>query len=271
MGASRLLKRLARKVMPPAALSYVRGLLRTDLPRNAPSYQGVYTQHNMRWLHEGRFAAIHDQYRKLNPFNSPNESRLRQYNACMFAEFAKGVAGDFLSAGVSFGVAPRVIYDFVEFERLGKTYHLIDPFLGINYPGEGPHPYNTDFEFVRRQYPKNAPVVFHRALLPDCFPLMELEQGLAFVHLNTTHPQAEAASLQYLYDQLNPGGFMVIDIYSFGQGHFDDFDLAIQQAGAKVFSLVTGQGIIHKPQHPVSNPSRPGAEGTSVFIHQELQ
>lgn len=247
MSASHFLKRLARRVMPVAMQNYVRERLRTDLPRHAPSYQGVYTQHSMRWLHEGRFAEIHDRHRQLNPFNSANESRLRQYSACMFAEFSKKVPGDFLSAGISFGVAPRVIYDFVEFERLGKTYHFIDPFLGANYPGEGVNPYNTDFEFVRKQYREDAPIVFHRELLPDCFPLEGLERGLAFIHLNTTHPPAEAASLNFLYEKLNPGGFMVIDSYSFGQGAFEVYEPVIRKIGAKVFSLVTGQGVIQKP------------------------
>ena len=247
MPAMHLLKRLVKGVMPAAMLQYVRQRFRTDLPRTALGYQGVYTQHSMRCLHEGRFAEIHDRYRKLNPFNAPNELRLRHYCASMFAEFAKMIPGDFLSAGISFGVAPRVIYDYVEFERLRKTYHFIDPFLGINYPGSGPNPYNTDFEYVRRQYPEEAPVVFHRQLLPDCFPLADLAQGLAFVHLNTTHPPAEAASLQYLYEKLNPGGFIVIDDYSFGNGQFDKYDRAIQALGAKIFCLVTGQGVIQKP------------------------
>jgi hypothetical protein len=127
---------------------------------------------------------------------------------------------------------------------------LVDPFLGVNYPGSGPNPYNTDFELVRRQYSETAPVVFHRKLIPDCFPLEGLAQGLAFVHLNTTNPPAEAASLQYLYERLNPGGYIVIDDYSFGNGQFDDYDPVIQALGAKIFCLVTGQGVIQKPPCP---------------------
>lgn len=256
MSVSNFFRRLARKAIPATIQNYLRSRLRTDLPRDAPGYQGVYTQHSMRWLHEGRFAEIHDRHRRLNPFNSPNETRLRQYTACMFAEFSKEVPGDFLSAGISFGIAPRVIYDFVEFERLKKTYHFIDPFLGANYPGEGVNPYNTDFQFVRNQYREDAPVVFHRELLPDCFPLKGLERGLAFIHLNTTHPSAEAASLQYLYERLNPGGFLLIDSYSFGRGQFDDYDMVIKRIGAKVFSLVTGQGIIQKPLDAGNQPAR---------------
>jgi hypothetical protein len=248
--ASQAIKSLARAVAPPILWDLARTLCRRDLPFSPSDYQGVVTQHNMRWLHEGRFAEIYDRYRKFNPFNGPNETRLRQYCVCMFAEFSKNIPGDFLSAGISFGVAPRVIYDFVEFERLGKTYHFIDPFLGINYPGDGPNPYNTDFEFVRKQYPVHAPVVFHKALLPDCFPLEGLIRGLAFIHLNATHPSAEAASLPYLYEKLNQGGFIVIDDYSFGAGQFGDYDPVIQSIGAKAFSLVTGQGIIQKPLNP---------------------
>ena len=247
MSAMSFLKKLIKGVIPPKLLDYLRKKLRTDLPNSAISYQGVYTQHNMRWLHDGRFAEIHDNYRELNPFNSVNESRLRQYLACMYAEFAKTVPGDFLSAGISFGVAPHVIYDFVNFENLNKKYHFIDPFLAVNYPGDSQNPYNTDSEFVRKQYSEDASVVFHLELLPDCFPIAELKNGLAFVHLNTAHPEAEANSLYYLFEQLNPGGFIVIDDYSFGPGQFDDYDPVIKEIGAKVFSLVTGQGVIQKP------------------------
>ena len=244
--ASQTVRNLARSVTPPILWELARKLRQHHLPPPPPSYQGVVTQHNMRWLHEGRFAEIYDRHHHLNPFNAPNETRLRQYFACMFAEFAKSVPGDFLSAGISFGVAPRVIYDFTEFERLEKIYHFIDPFLGINNPSETVSPYNTDFEFVHRQYPADAPIKFHRKLIPECFPLVGLE-ALAFAHLNVTHPPAEAASLQYLYEKLSPGGFILIDYYSFGHGQFETYDPAIKKVGASVFSMVSGQGVIHKP------------------------
>ena len=234
---------LARAVTPPFLWDMARKLLKRSGPTN---YQGVVTYHNMRWLHEGRFAEIYDSHSHLNPFNAPNETRLRQYFDCMFAEYAKGVPGDFLAAGISYGVAPRVIYDFVDFERFGKTYHFIDPFLGINNPGEEIAPYNTDIELVRNQYPADAPIKFHLELIPDCFPLPGID-ALAFVLLNTSDVAGEAASLPYLYEKLSPGGFILIDYYSFGQGQFEGYDPAIAKIGASVFSMVTGQGVIRKP------------------------
>lgn len=184
------LRNLLKGITPPILWNVARSL-RPAAP-SLPDYQGCITHHSMRWLHEGRFAEIHDHFRALNPQNHPNLTRLRQYCACMFAEFAKGVPGDFLSAGISYGVAPRVIYDFVEFECLGKTYHFIDPLSGINNPStNGIYEYNTDVEFVRRQYAANAPIQFHRELIPDCFPLAGLD-ALAFVHLNVTHPPSRS-------------------------------------------------------------------------------
>lgn len=244
--ASQTVRNLARSLTPPVLWDMVRKLRQRNLPSPPLSYQGVVTQHNMRWLHEGRFAEIYNRHRHRNPFNTPNETRLRQYCACMFAEFAKGVPGDFLSASISYGVAPRVIYDFVEFERLGKTYHFIDPFLGINNPDATISPYNTNFEFVRNQYSADAPIKVHCERIPDCFPLVGLD-ALAFVHLNVTYPPAESASLAYLYEKLSPGGFILIDYYSFGHGQFETYDPVIEKISASVFSLVTGQGVIHKP------------------------
>ena len=218
------------------------------LPPSPPFYQGVQSHHNMDVLHRGRFAEIYDRWRSLNPHSSPNETRLRHYMSCMFAEFSGNVQGDFLSAGISYGVAPHVIYDFVEFEKLGKTYHFIDPFLGINNPNDGGamSPYNTDVNFVRQQYPVGAPVRIHQTTIPDCFPLDGLD-ALAFAHLNVTVAVAEADSIDYLYKKLSSGGFIIIDYYAFGRGNFEVYDQAIKKAGASIFTLVTGQGVIHKP------------------------
>ena len=206
-------------------------------------YQGVSTVHNMRCMHEGSFARYYEQYRGLNPANGPEVTRLRQYLACMFAEWTKGVKGDFLSAGISYGVAPRVIFDFIDFPSLGKVWHFIDPFTGANVP-DG-YFYNTDLEIVIKQYPPGARIVFHKHYIPDVFPINSIE-SLAFVHLNATDCSAEAESLPYLYEKLSPGGIILIDMYAFGNGAFETYDVKIEELGASAFTMVTGQCVIRK-------------------------
>jgi hypothetical protein len=66
---------------------------------------------------------------------------------------------------VSFGVTPRTVFEFLDFAATGRTYHLVDHF---NAPaGE---PYNNDPDLVRRQYPRDARVVIHRAAAPPLSP-----------------------------------------------------------------------------------------------------
>lgn len=248
---ARGLKDILRDCTPPVLWRLASGLKKAVqepvTPPAAPiSYQKVTTLHNMRDLHQGRYAEVYDRFSPLNHFNAPHETRMRIYFASMFADVAKRVPGDFVAGGVSFGVAPLVIYHLLGFETLGKTYHLIDPFIGITADGRTYHAYNTDMEKVREQFPEHAPVVFHRQLMPDCFPLPGVA-AFAFVHLNATFPKAESDSLDYLYGKLSPGGIILIDYYAINAGQQDQYDPAIRAAGATIWTLPTGQGVIFKP------------------------
>lgn len=214
-------------------------------PKN---YQGVISHHNLMALHTGRFAAIYEQACRLDPYTDPDTTRVRIYQLCLFATMAKGVEGDFLTAGISYGKAERAIYEFLDFSTLKKRWHLVDPFYGVNASGTIEPAYNTDSELVRKQFPADAPLLFHRALIPDCLPLPDV-QRLAFVHLVTGAPQPEAMSLSYLWQVLAPGGIIVIDSYAFGGGNQAIYDPAIKLLSPlpEVFSMVTGQGVIIKP------------------------
>jgi hypothetical protein len=238
---SLMLKSLAHSLCPPIIWNLIRRLANKPDPI---SYQGVTTQHNMALMHSGKFGEIRDKYAKLNPAYEQNVTRLRHYYLCVFATIAKDCQGDFLTAGISYGIAPREIYDFVDFGKLDKSYHLIDPFAGVDENGDISADYNRDPDLVRNQYPKDARIIMHLGYIPDC--LDDSIGKLAFVHLNTGNAIAEAESLRYLYDRLSHGGIMVIDSYSYGKGNMDVYDPVINDLGVEVFSMVTGQGVIVK-------------------------
>lgn len=165
------MKRLFKQLCPPIVWEAAKWLLpgfTTPAPIN---YQGVTTHHQMAQMHTGRFGDIYEHYCRLDPCRTPDVTRLRIYSLCLFATITKALDGDFLTAGVSYGIAPRVIYEFTNFATLGKRLHLIDPFTGVTASGAVEHTYNTNIELVRKQYPTDAPVIFHQALIPDCLPL----------------------------------------------------------------------------------------------------
>lgn len=239
--------KIIRELMPPFIWRFLRKKFGRPVLYEKIDYQGVTTLHNMKCLHKGRFSDLYERYRTLNPYNSEHVTRLRIYTACMLADFSKSVPGDFLSAGISYGVAPHIIYDYVDFPLLCKVFYFIDPFTGVNNPGEGlNYEYNKDINFVMNQYPPDAPIKFYQDMIPDCFPISGLN-SLAYVHLNVTHPASEAASMSYLYEKLSPGGFILIDYFNYGEGQYQFFDMVSQRLGIIIYGSVTGQGIIHKP------------------------
>jgi hypothetical protein len=232
----------------------VKGVLRDLLPpvlwramarlrhgaRANPAYQGVTTLANLSALHQGRFAQIYDAVYPNDPDLLPdgNLMRLRAYHSFLFAEIASRTPGDFVSVGISFGVTPKVLYELV-LKGSNRTYHLIDPLTGK--PGVN---YCQDAGFVLSQFGGDPLVRLYLTPAPDVFPL-SLPDGLAFAEFNTGEEDAELASLPHLIPSLGEGGVILIDSYGWGPWavRFDDVARA---AGASIFCLPTGQGVLVK-------------------------
>src|SRR5947209_5958103 len=162
----------AVKAITPAPLWQIAHRLRQRVTQPSqyltPGYQGVVTPHNMAALHSGRFGEAFERHRRLDPYNDAtggDRVRMRVYNLCCLAEAAINRAeGDVFTAGVSWGVAQRVLYDYLNLGSSERSLHLVDPFLGVEGAQDQTHieKYNADLDLVRRQYPSGAKVAFHR-------------------------------------------------------------------------------------------------------------
>jgi hypothetical protein len=231
------LKHAIKQLCPPILWNLLRKVKGSADP---VSYQGVFTQHNMDSLHRSRLAK--ERVKHLPPNQGANITLLRHLEVYRAALSAQYIDGDFLTAGISYCVAPLTIFNLL---KPKKTWHLIDPFEGTDENGNLNPDYNRDANFVKRQFPKGAKVKFHTGYIPDCLNDSGIGK-LSLVHLNTGNAKAEAKSLPYFYERLSAGGIMVIDCYSFGKGNQDVFDPVIDKLGAEILSLVTGQGVIVK-------------------------
>lgn len=195
---------------------------------------------NPRPLLEGRFAELYSIYRTLDPFEVGDRWRYRIYNVCYFGNLCRDVPGDFVCAGVSWGVAPRILFDFVSFSTLGKTMHLIDPFEGIvsNQGDATSDRYNRDADYVLKQYPSDAPVVLHRNRIPYRLP-----GPLAYVFTDTGNPEADAAALPDFYEALSPGGIFVTEQFA---NNVDVYQPVLDRLGLTPLWFPSGQGVIWK-------------------------
>lgn len=231
------LARLLSALTPPfVAASYRR--MRGLPPRT--SYHGVSTPYNMSQLHEGRFAAVYDPIYASDPLfrTDGNLIRLRAYFAHVFAEVAMATPGDYLAAGISYAVMPKVIYELT-LKGSGRAFQLVDPLLDSD--GDG---WCTDAAFVMQRFEGAPAVRLHQRAIPDAFPL-SLPDGLAFVQLDTGNEDAELESLPYLVGVLNPGGVMVIDAYGFND-LATRYDAVAEHLGQRILAMPSGQGVLIK-------------------------
>jgi hypothetical protein len=232
------LSRAARLVTPPIIWdAYLRV---RNLGRERPwfIFRNMGTNVDTKPLFEGRFAEIHDRYCGLNPFVS-DSYRYPHYNFCFFANLCRNIPGDFVCAGVAFGATAKIVYEFVEFPTLGKTLHLIDPFDATANFGKVSANYNSDPDYVVRQYPPGSPIVLHRQRIP-----LRLQGPLAYVLTDTGIPEAAAESLPIFYEALSPGGVIVSSEY---HNNINRFDQVFSSLGVSPFWLPSGQCVIFKP------------------------
>ena len=113
-----MFKDVLKALTPPILLSVVRRM-RHGPPKpveayRAAEYQGVKTRHNARPLHVGRFAELHERHSRLDPYIPVDTTRLRHYNLSYFAQRSARLAGDLAFVGISYGVAPRIIFDLLD-------------------------------------------------------------------------------------------------------------------------------------------------------------
>jgi hypothetical protein len=236
-----VIKNLVRAWCPPILWGVLRKIKGSVEPSG---YQGVFTQHSMTTLHNSKL--VRERAKHLPPNQDAAITMLRHLEVYRAALSAQYIDGDFVTAGISYCVAPLTIFNLL---KPKKTWHLIDPFEGTDENGNVNPDYNRDANFVKRQFPKGAKVKFHTGYIPDCLKDSGIGK-LSLVHLNTGNAKAEAKSLPYFYERLSTGGIMVIDCYAYGKGHEDVFDPVIKNLGAEIINLVTGQGVIVKSAKP---------------------
>ncbi len=249
--------------LPISWIYYVKFLLKPDrfflLPKKKIQYgtDHLYTYVRADFIHEPRFAAAYRVAEQLGgSLMPPGGMQWRIFTLCWAAEQVKLLPGNFVACGVYTGFCDRAVMDYVDFQKLDKTYVLMDTFDGLDPL------YSTPEELAKQTRYKNAPSTYEtvqetfrafdvqivKGPIPDTLP--EAAAGLVCflsIDMNTAAP--ERAALEFFWPRLVPGGVVVFDDYGF-QGHeaqkatHDDF---ARRQGLTIFALPTGQGLLMKP------------------------
>jgi hypothetical protein len=243
------------------------GLITThsDAFRKRPEFQAAYGRGLKAVLaskpgdrDDARFAAWQGE------FVEGTFGQWRTHIALWCAANAARLEGDFVECGVFVGFMSSAVMHSLDWNRLGKSFYLIDTFEGPSTEQfsaqelasgrmrEVEHlrkigGFDYTFEGVRqnfREWP-SAKLIKGRVpeALADC-PAVKI----AYLHIDMNCALPEVAALRHFWPLLVPGGHVLLDDYAYSgfQEQQDALNSLASELGFAIAHLPTGQGLIIK-------------------------
>ncbi|UVK98638.1 TylF/MycF family methyltransferase [Pseudomonas sp. B21-048] len=181
------------------------------------------------------------------------------------ARSAAKYTGDFVECGVNRGFLSSAIMHDLDWNNTGRTFYLLDTFAGLDerYLSDDEKSagafdrnlreidsgfYTTNLDSVKQNFAEwpNAKII--QGSIPDTLSQIDSDR-IAFLHIDLNCTIPEVAALDYLWDRLVPGAFVLLDDYAyFGyQPQKEGMDEWAAKNDISIASLPTGQGLLIKP------------------------
>jgi hypothetical protein len=238
--------------------------LRTLLP-DVYANDGLVSFHRRAFLEDPDFQRAYQRGAKALGPQDWYQWEWRVHIALWVAQNASRLDGDFVECGVSYGFLSSAVMEYLDWDRLGKTFYLLDTFAGID-----PR-YITDVEreegalkrsaaslrtgiYVNSVDSVRANFAEWKNLRIIVGPVPEtLEQvdarAIAYLHIDMNCAPPEVAALRFFWPRLSPGAFVLLDDYAY-RGHEEQriaMDAVAKELGVPICTFPTGQGLIIKP------------------------
>ncbi|AIU05668.1 methyltransferase [Mycolicibacterium smegmatis] len=181
------------------------------------------------------------------------------------AASASKIDGAFVECGVSYGFLSSAIMEYLDWDKLGKTFYLLDTFAGLDprYVTEAERAsgalerseehlrngfYVDSVDSVRANFAqwKNQRIIV--GAVPETLAEVDAE-AVAFLHIDMNCAPPEVATLRYFWPRLSPGAFVLLDDYA-NRGRDEQrvaMDEVASELGVQICTLPTGQGLLIKP------------------------
>ena len=234
------------------------------LPKNGLTFSEdlLYTYHNADFIYDPLFIESYNLGKatdKDNVLLNNYDIRWRIHVLCWAAAHATHLEGDFVDCGVNTGIFSRAIINYVNFNKTGKKYYLLDTFSGLDskYSSEKEMARNKTinyenqkslYEDVKYTF-KDFNVEIIKGAVPETLIEVKADKVCFLsVDMNCILPEIEA--LNYFWDKMVSGGIIVLDDYGYANSTNDQkkaHDEFAKSKGVMILSLPTCQGLIVKP------------------------
>ena len=162
--------------------------------------------------------------------------------------------GDFVECGTYKGGYVRAIIEYLDFEKLDKSFYLLDTFKGLVQELMTEEEkklrrkvYEDCYEEVVERFKPYKNVKLIKGIIPDTLPLVQVDK-IAFMSIDMNNAKPEIESMKYFWPKIVKGGMVVLDDYGF-RGYEPQYRAHNEWAksnGVKILTLPTGQGLIVK-------------------------
>jgi hypothetical protein len=249
-----MVKRVVKKLF--GAAGYAVFNTRTHYARD-----GLCTLHNDRFRGDPAFRAAYARGLEANHGVDPRWE-WRIHVALWAAAAAVRLPGDFVECGVNTGFVSSAIMHHLNWRAVEKRFYLVDTFRGpvleqfsaeesargrvrIAEDALAAGAYVTDAGRARANFAEWPNAVVAPGAVPEVLPSIGIGR-VAFLHIDMNCAAPERAALEYFWDRLSPGAFVLFDDYAYAgadcQG--EAIDAAARELGANLLALPTGQGLI---------------------------
>jgi hypothetical protein len=181
------------------------------------------------------------------------------------AASASHLDGDFVECGVSYGFLSSAVMEYLDWDRLNKTFYLLDTFAGLDprfvTAGERESGalekseqhmrngmYVDSVDSVRANFAqwRNQRIIV--GAVPETLDEVDAT-AVAYLHIDMNCAPPEVAALRYFWPRLTPGAFVLLDDYA-NRGRDEQrvaMDEVAAELGVSICALPTGQGLLIKP------------------------
>lgn len=228
------------------------------------NHDGLITGHNHDFIHDPHFQKAYQRGVQAAPVDYEIEWRC---HIAIWAAFnASKLPGDFVECGVNFGFLSSAIMEYLDWNKINKTFFLLDTFNGCDdghlndeersvghvsartkaYLKRGK--YNSNVQNVVKNFSTWKNVKIIQGAVPDTLDQVTTDR-VAYLHLDMNCVVPEVAALKFFWPKLAPGAMILLDDYGF-DGHITQkqaMDDCASKFGTMVATLPTGQGLMIKP------------------------
>jgi hypothetical protein len=239
------------------------------MEKSVYNQDGLTSLHNHDFMNEPGFRTAYA--RGVSAVGTDYQWHWRVHVGLWVAYSASKLAGDFVECGVNRGFLSSAIMEDLEWDRLGKTFYLLDTFAGVDEEMISPsekseeeierNRRNLETGFyvqgvagVIRNFSQWRNVQIIQGRIPDTLSRVQTEL-ISYLHLDLNCAPPEVAALEYFWKKLVPGAMVLLDDYAYlgYETQKAAMDALAKERGVRVLSLPTGQGLIIRPPDPLLN------------------